>query len=157
MTTALFKIWLIKLDNKMKMKNKHILLFLDNFSGHNIDLALENIKIAFYLPNCTSVLQPLDQGIIRNFKYFYRTKVLRHIIARLDSVESVESISMLDALPYIRSSCQRDVKESTIQNCFAKAGHNINISPQLIDLNSNELMVTYCNIKIPQIYSFQTS
>ncbi len=28
MTTALFKIWLIKLDNKMKMKNKHILALI---------------------------------------------------------------------------------------------------------------------------------
>ena len=71
---------------------------------------------------------------------------MRNIIARLDSVESVESISLLDALHYIRSSW-RDVKEITIQNCFAKAGHNISINQQLIDLNSNELMVTYCNIK----------
>ena len=153
MTTALLQNWLIKLDHKIQINKKHILLFLDNFSGHKVDLTLNNIKIAFYPPNCTSVLQPLDQGLIKNFKYFYRTKLLRLIIARLDSLEVSETISMLYALHFVRSSW-RDVKECTIKNCFAKAGHNINVSPILNELNSNELMITYCNIKNLQGVTF---
>ena len=39
-----------------------ILLFLGNFSGQLVsDLVLENIKIEYYPPKCTGVLQPLDQ------------------------------------------------------------------------------------------------
>ncbi len=88
-------------------------LFMDNFSGHNIDLVLENVKITFYPPNCTSVLQPLDQGIIKNFKCFYRTKILRQIIGRLDTYTAEDPINLLDALHFIRSSW-KDVKSTTI-------------------------------------------
>jgi hypothetical protein len=148
MTSALFKTWLIRLDNKMKINKKKIVLFMDNFSGHNIDLVLDNVKIAFYPPNCTSVLQPLDQGIIKNFKCFYRTKILRQIIGRLDTYTAEDPINLLDALHFIRSSW-KDVKSTIIQNCFKKAGHNLeaNIDMQINQLNSNELFITNCNLK----------
>ena len=106
------------------------MLFLDNFSGHSIgELKLENIQVHFYPPNCTSVLQPLDQGIIRKFKSFYRTRVLKHIIARLDGQDG------------------RDVKPTTIQNCFATAGYNVDAIVSLPEFNSNDLIATYCSIR----------
>ena len=59
-------------------------LLIDNAGGHNISLELKNKSInvkVFYLPaNTTSVLQPLDQGIIRTFKLYYR-KLLVHLWA----------------------------------------------------------------------------
>jgi hypothetical protein len=60
----------------MSELNKKIILFLDNFSGHGASIELKNIKIAFYPPDCTSILQPLDQGIIRAFKSYYRSKLM---------------------------------------------------------------------------------
>ena len=35
MTGLIFKEWLLKLDKKMKGENRHIILFVDNFSGHS--------------------------------------------------------------------------------------------------------------------------
>jgi hypothetical protein len=41
-------------------------LLLDNASSHNAENipTLSNIKVHFLPPNTTSILQPLDQGII---------------------------------------------------------------------------------------------
>ena len=59
MNTDLFHKWLLGLDERMIKSNKKIILFLDNFSGHNTNISLENIKLEYFPPNCTSVLQPL--------------------------------------------------------------------------------------------------
>ena len=61
MDNSIFKEWLCILNRKFKSENRQILLFIDNFSGHQID-EYSNIKIVFFPANCTSVLQPLDQG-----------------------------------------------------------------------------------------------
>ncbi|XP_008181899.1 tigger transposable element-derived protein 6-like [Acyrthosiphon pisum] len=49
-----------------------IILFLDNASSHTDTLILKNIKLIFLPPNTTSICQPLDHGIIKNFKVHYR-------------------------------------------------------------------------------------
>ena len=41
-----------------------------------IDSELSNIKLLFFPPNTISKLQPLDQGIIRTFKTYYRKQVV---------------------------------------------------------------------------------
>ncbi|XP_033117352.1 tigger transposable element-derived protein 6-like [Anneissia japonica] len=67
MTGALFDDYLNDLNRQMKFQRRHILLFLDNASSH-VDVNKSNMKLAFLPANTTSVLQPLDQGIIKAFK-----------------------------------------------------------------------------------------
>ncbi|XP_055954561.1 uncharacterized protein LOC126810200 [Patella vulgata] len=43
-----------------------------------------NVNIKFLPPNTTSILQPLDQGIIRAFKARYRHHMMTHLITRID-------------------------------------------------------------------------
>ena len=72
MTTEIFHEWLVLMERKFKKQNRKILLFIDNFSGHNCEtLRLEYIKIVYFPANTTSKLQPLDLGII---KYFTENK-----------------------------------------------------------------------------------
>uniref|UniRef100_A0A3Q1BQ93 DDE-1 domain-containing protein n=1 Tax=Amphiprion ocellaris TaxID=80972 RepID=A0A3Q1BQ93_AMPOC len=48
-----------------------VLLLLDNAGGHADDLSYDGVQIEFLPPNTTSLIQPLDQGIIRAFKALY--------------------------------------------------------------------------------------
>jgi len=80
MTKPLFGKWLTKLDAKLMKENKKVILLIDNCSAHYADSSyLINIKIVFLPPNTTSVMQPLDAGIIKNMKHFYRKKILQII------------------------------------------------------------------------------
>jgi hypothetical protein len=63
MTGTLFQRVLSEFDGDMRRQNRHVILLVDNFSGHHIDDdAFTNVKIKFLPPNTTSKLQPCDQG-----------------------------------------------------------------------------------------------
>ncbi|XP_066146779.1 tigger transposable element-derived protein 6-like [Euwallacea fornicatus] len=131
MTREIMKEWLLDMDRRMRIQNRKILLFLDNAGSHPRDLNLENIKICFLPPNCTSVCQPLDQGIIKNVKFFYRDLILKHILTKVDGAlsasELAKSINILEALYFVHRAWN-NVSQATIKNCFAKAGFKKNES-----------------------------
>ena len=55
---------------------------MDNAPGHFEAFKQDNIRVAFFPPNCTSWKQPCDQGIIaalkKRAKYLYLTDVLEY-------------------------------------------------------------------------------
>jgi hypothetical protein len=124
MTSTLFQEWLLQLDRKMGLNKRKILLFLDNATCH-MDLPLQNIKLQFLPPNTTSCLQPLDQGIIKVFKGYYRKKLLRHVLSRIVEVTTPSDVRhcvhVLHAIRWIASAWE-EVTIPTIFNCFRKAG-----------------------------------
>ena len=97
-TEQIFRERLQRLDSEFRSQNRRILLLLDNFSGHkenknNAPFKLTNIELLFYPPNCTSILQPMVQGIIQNFKTTYR----RHLIQeRHEAIENDSTIPAID-------------------------------------------------------------
>ncbi|XP_060844196.1 tigger transposable element-derived protein 6-like [Rhopalosiphum padi] len=113
--------WLMCFNRKMEMENRKIILFLDNASSHPDTLNLKNIKLIFLPPNTTSICQPLDQGIIKNFKVHYRQRLLRHILSRVDQNVENKSINVLDAIFWIKSAL-KNIKPETVKNCFKKSG-----------------------------------
>ncbi|KAF2185782.1 hypothetical protein K469DRAFT_726556 [Zopfia rhizophila CBS 207.26] len=62
-------------------RTRSVILLIDNFSAHTVALELApppaNIRIEFLPKNSTSMFQPLDQGIIQNFKAYYHKWTLR--------------------------------------------------------------------------------
>ena len=79
MTSALFCEWLLAWEIELQRKNKKILLLIDNCSAHKHDVIkdkLQALKVVFLPHNTTSILQPLDQGVIRSFKAHYRRKMM---------------------------------------------------------------------------------
>ena len=42
------------------------------------------MTLVFLPPNATSVVQPLDQGIIASFKIQYKKKLLRWVLSKYD-------------------------------------------------------------------------
>lgn len=125
MTSVLFEEWLHKFDFNMKNQKRKILLFMDNCSAHSVTAKLTHVKVLFLPANTTSVLQPLDQGIIKCFKCFYRKRLVRHLLSELEAnkdkkVEEVK-IDLLLASKWTNSAWN-DVTEATVRNCFRKAG-----------------------------------
>lgn len=125
MTRAIMTDWLLDMDKRMGLQKRKILLFLDNAGSHPTGLNLENIKIIFLPPNTTSVCQPMDQGIIKNFKFFYRGLILKHVLSKMDNISSAsqlsKSINVLEAIYFIKKAWDK-VTPDTIQKCFTKAG-----------------------------------
>lgn len=70
---------------QLKIQQRKVLLFVDNVSSHDPDLKdkFSNIKVIFLPVNTTSRLQPLDAGIIKNFKVHYRTHLLQHTLSKI--------------------------------------------------------------------------
>ncbi|CAE1275072.1 unnamed protein product [Acanthosepion pharaonis] len=129
MTSQLFTDVMKTLDRKMIAQNRKIILFLDNATCHNLlpGTNLSNIKLSFMPPNTTSLIQPLDQGITRSFKAYYRRELVRMQIAAIDATppvplsEVAKQITVLKAMHMLKRALFM-VKPSTIQNCFKKAG-----------------------------------
>lgn len=103
-----------------------MLLLLDNAPSHPPDLKLSNVKLVFLLPNTTSKLQPLDQGVIQNVKQLYKKRLLRQKLAKLNigSVTSADQISkeitVLVAIQWI-SAAVNDIKPETVLTGFRKS------------------------------------
>ena len=101
MAEVIFREWLIKIDKLFERQKKKILLFLDYFSGHYVNLNLKNVKLAYFPPNCTSKLQPLDQGIIALFKKSYRAGMVRKLIEQIDAEVHYEDIPEMNVMSAI--------------------------------------------------------
>jgi hypothetical protein len=67
MKSDIFIEFLKKLNHDMAQKNRKIALILDNCFSHPF-ITLSNIKSIFLPPNTTSVLRPMDMGVIHALK-----------------------------------------------------------------------------------------
>ncbi|CAF0866274.1 unnamed protein product [Brachionus calyciflorus] len=116
----------MKCDRIKVSKERITILFCcnmdDNFSGHKI-AEYENINVKFFPRNCTSVLHPLDQGVIHSFKVKYRTDIAREKLNAIEFGSTFQNIDVLNAIFRIKK-CWDSVTSLTIRNCFLKAGFN---------------------------------
>ena len=97
MTTLLFNKWLTDLRSDLKAKGCRVFLIMDNcssqkvFKPDNVDVTISimhdmngievhNLTCIMLPPNATSLIQPLDQGIIAMVKARYRAWFLRWMI-----------------------------------------------------------------------------
>lgn len=112
-----------------------VLLIIDNAPSHPSEMLLESeggkFNVLFLPPNVTSVLQPMDQGVIEAFKRFYRKQLLRMLLLDLETnAESVQTIykyvNLKDAV-YMAADAWESVKEVTLK----KAWHKLSPEPQI--------------------------
>ncbi|XP_051784749.1 tigger transposable element-derived protein 4-like [Erpetoichthys calabaricus] len=120
--------WLKKLNNSMWSKRQQIVLLCDDCAAQSDDIRLTNIKLVFMPPNTTSLIQPIDQGIIANFKRNYQSLMLRRLMAIMDlgdnetmrAIELAHKLTLLDSL-HMQKDAWSHVSTSTIVNCYRQA------------------------------------
>lgn len=71
----------------------------DNCAAH-LQLNLTNINIVLSITNCTSVMKPMDQGVIRSLKYYYHKELIETYF-HMDIAQPVNVSSVLDAIQFI--------------------------------------------------------
>ncbi|XP_071044155.1 tigger transposable element-derived protein 4-like [Parasteatoda tepidariorum] len=68
MTTMIWERHIRKLDSQFSRQKRKVSIIVDNCTAHSQPESLKAIEIVFLPPNVTALLQPLHQGIIRDFK-----------------------------------------------------------------------------------------
>ena len=82
---------------------------------------LDNLRLNI-LRMVSIISQPLDLGIIKNFKVHYRCFLLRYVLSKIDQCKTASEVtSSLNILMAI-TQAWKDVKEETIRKCFRSAG-----------------------------------
>lgn len=122
MTSELFELWLRKLDRQFSDENRKVLLLVDNCTAHTRSVPLKSINLQFFPPNATSVVQPLDLGIIKNLKHFYRGALVQRMLHDIEHRKQQSDVTLLDAIQMLAKAWSEDVKPVTIRNCFRKGG-----------------------------------
>ncbi|UYV69405.1 hypothetical protein LAZ67_6003482 [Cordylochernes scorpioides] len=136
-TAAMFTEWFHKCfipDAKKYLSSKglpfKVLLLIENVPGHPQDLEYENVKVKFLPKNTTSLLQPLDQGIISTFKALYIKRSFTYILEQMENNESLTVIrawknsTMLDCVKDIALSYTA-IKQTTLNSCWKKFWPNV--------------------------------
>ena len=145
MTIQIFEDWLTELNKEFIKSNRKILLFVDNCSAHS-HAEFSNIKLHFLPENTTSLIQPLDQGIIKIFKTKYRKRLLQSLLAQINNENinknNFKKANFLDAVYWVEQSWS-EVKVESIINCFKHAGFTSNLMEEIIPENTEDDLQEY--------------
>ncbi|XP_042897257.1 tigger transposable element-derived protein 4-like [Parasteatoda tepidariorum] len=107
-----------RLDRQFVKKKRKVVFIADNCTAHTNIPQLASIELVFLPSNVTSVLQPLDQGVIQNLKVNYRKLLLKDLVAAIDQKKEFH---VLDAIFYVHKSWNM-MSTTCIANCFRQAG-----------------------------------
>jgi hypothetical protein len=136
MTTAVMTEWLGLFYSHIGSRT--VILCMDNLKTHikGVETAPppSNIRIIWLPKNSTSIFQPLDQGIIQNFKVHYRRQWLAFIITELDhNRDPFSCVTVYNAVRWSLSAWKYSITNTTIYNCFRKSSI---IQPRIENLPS---------------------
>ena len=168
----------IFLPNIRTWTEEPVALIMDNFRGHDMDVEDPNgqVTIFFLPPNCTSVFQPLDQGVISILKTNYKRKLVNKLIGAYDNFHELQEIAKkinkgrkgieyghpahINDAAKIIDECWKEMDESIIANCWARSqclSHlpiNMTIGESNIDLKQtiNEICQSISNLSLNSLF-----
>ena len=89
MTSSLFCQWLLHREGELQ--REEVRLLTDNISAHTHDVIkdqLQALTVVFLPINQMSILQPLDQRVVRSCKANFRCKMVRWILNVMENVST---------------------------------------------------------------------
>lgn len=124
-----------KLKTRGKPEDSKVILLIDNCRAHPSDSELShgNISTMFLPPNVTSLIQPMDQGIIQNLKMIYRKNFMRQLVNAEDSLAEFQSTFTIKNAMYGLASAWNAVKPQTLRRGWRKMLFSLNFCPDSSD------------------------
>ncbi|MBW0510972.1 hypothetical protein O181_050687 [Austropuccinia psidii MF-1] len=125
LTAPIFAEWIKKFDRDMQRQQRKVLLLIDNSSGHVYDHdSLVNTSIHLLPTNLISQIQPLNLGIIKNFKSNYRRNLIETYIQTLLNKDLIIQLPQHHQVKAIECAhiAWDEITSKTIQNCFQHTG-----------------------------------
>ncbi|XP_048839235.1 tigger transposable element-derived protein 1-like [Brienomyrus brachyistius] len=102
-----------------------VLLIMDSAVGHPLDLLYDGVQIEFLPSNTTSLIQPMDQGVIRAFKALYTRNSMQHLVSAMDMMENFtlmeywKKFTIATCLTVIKSAL-KEIQKETLNACWKK-------------------------------------
>jgi len=118
-TFPIFEKTLLHWDAKLRQKKQKFLLLVDNCPSHFL-VDLTNIRLEFLPPNTTSILQPMDQGVIKCLKNYFRMFLVLKMIESVEQKLEID-VTVLHTIIMLTATWEK-VTAMTISNCFSHAG-----------------------------------
>lgn len=154
MNWEIFKELILDFDNEI---TEPAILILDYFSGHRIDCAnmLKNLTLLYLPPNTTAKTQPLDAGIIFDFKMKFRKKMLHYVFKNSKNENfRMNMINLKFVAPWIREALD-EIQVISITKCFwntlsvnvAETGTGTSAINDTEEIFKNELSSLYESIE----------
>ncbi|KAF8686072.1 DDE protein [Rhizoctonia solani] len=121
MTAEIWHCYLTSVNDMAQNANRRLLLICNNASSHKAG-EFSHLTVAFLPPNLTSHLQPMDAGIICNFKGIYR-KLLnkRALDLDLQGVADPYKVNQRESM-HLLTRAWNKVSDTTIKNCWRHTG-----------------------------------
>ncbi|XP_050313064.1 jerky protein homolog-like [Anthonomus grandis grandis] len=131
MNSDLFKEWFnLEFAPRVKKHLKSVnlpikaVLVLDNAPTHPHDCDVDDIKLIYLPPYVTSLVQPMDQGVIESLKRQYRRKLVSEILQHSESeekdlLEVIKKINIKDVI-YMLATASQEMLSSTFIKSWRK-------------------------------------
>ncbi|XP_037576676.1 tigger transposable element-derived protein 6-like [Dermacentor silvarum] len=94
MTGEIFRKWLTDFHKEMSAKKRKVLLLLDNCSTHHVNAHLSAVEVLFLSPNTTAKMQPMDEGVIANFKVHYHRRVIKRLLIDIRTADNAADLKV---------------------------------------------------------------
>lgn len=126
MTIAIFHRWFQRFDSYIaRTPGREVILFIDNASSRgNSDNRpqLRHVRIVFLPKNTTSILQPMDQGVIASMKVPYKKKVVKRAVDLTESgvTENLYRIDLRVAATWVNTIWHK-MEGEVVAKCWAKS------------------------------------
>ena len=131
MTGTIFREWLSAFKSHVlcHKPSRKVLLLVDGFSAHisglqewEKEFGHAGIRVEFLPGNATSLYQPMDQGIIRNTKLYYRKQLLESVVHyTLCGRDAMKEIDLFQCIQWLLHSWRNSVSSDTVSNCWRKS------------------------------------
>ena len=107
-----------------------VVLFMDCAGGHATDLQYDGVQVEFLPPNTTSLIQPMDQGVIRAFKALYMRSTMESLISSISEQDETftmkkywKDYNIATCLANIQNAL-KEMKEKTVISSWKKLWPN---------------------------------